>query len=83
MCTITDKVHNCMKNISCKSTNLVHCVKCTRCGIQYVGQTLQRLQVRFKAHFCLKEKPDLLLVVPRDFSHTNHNDNFYVQISSL
>ena len=81
--TTTGKTHNCMKNISCRSSNLIYCITCTKCGIQYVGQTLLRIKDRFKAHFYTTEKPDLRQVVARHFSHASHNGIFDMQISAL
>ena len=50
-CLITGLEHNCMNNISCRSSNLIYAIKCTRCGKQYVGQTMLRLKDRFVHHF--------------------------------
>lgn len=40
---ITSKTTGCSYNtkinVSCKSSNLIYCLHCTRCGHQYVGQT--------------------------------------------
>ena len=81
--TTTDITYNCMKNISCRSSNLIYCITCTRCGMQYVGQTLLRIKDRFKAHFYSIEKPDLLQVVARHFSDKHHNGILDVNISAL
>ena len=35
----------------CKSSNIIYCLSCKCCGIQYVGQTKNRLMDRFQAHF--------------------------------
>jgi hypothetical protein len=50
-CHVTETEHNCMKNISCRSSNLIYAITCTRCGIQYVGQTMLRIKDRFVHHF--------------------------------
>ena len=31
--------------------NLIYAITCKTCGIQYVGQTLGRLQDRFRGHY--------------------------------
>ena len=38
-------------NISCKSNNLIYAIECTRCGMQYVGQTMNSIADRFRSHF--------------------------------
>ena len=81
--TKTGETFSCMKNISCRSSNLIYCITCTRCGLQYVGQTLLRIKDRFKAHFYSIEKPDLLQVVARHFADKTHNGILDVNISAL
>ena len=46
-CTVTGDTHGCMKKISCRSSNLIYCITCNKCGMQYVGQTMRRLRNRF------------------------------------
>ena len=41
----------CMKKVNCQSSNLIYVITCTHCGIQYVGQTKNRLLTRFQGHF--------------------------------
>ena len=38
-------------NISCQSSNLIYLITCSKCGIQYVGQTKNRIIDRFQGHF--------------------------------
>ena len=37
--------------VDCKSNNIIYCITCLRCKIQYVGQTKNRLIDRFGKHF--------------------------------
>jgi len=37
--------------VSCQSNNLIYCLTCTKCNLQYVGQTKNRLADRFSVHF--------------------------------
>ena len=37
-------------NLSCNSTNLVYLLTCTKCSLQYVGETIQGLNQRFSEH---------------------------------
>ena len=47
----TKRTYSAKINISCQSSNLVYCMSCKKCGIQYVGQTKRRLMDRFQDHF--------------------------------
>ena len=38
------------QNISCQSDNIIYCLTCTACGVQYVGQTKNRIMDRFNGH---------------------------------
>jgi hypothetical protein len=57
-CNVTGQVFDCMKNISCRSSNVIYAITCTRCHKQYVGQTLLRVKDRFVKHFYDVEKGD-------------------------
>ena len=39
-----------MKKVTCQSSNLIYVITCKICGIQYVGQTMNRLLTRFQGH---------------------------------
>ena len=39
------------KKVSCQSNNLIYNLTCTKCNIQYVGQTKNKLEDRFVVHF--------------------------------
>ena len=45
------KTYQSMININCQSSNLIYVISCTHCGIQYVGQTKNRILQRFQGHF--------------------------------
>jgi hypothetical protein len=70
--TVTNKEFMAMKNISCRSSNLVYSITCKRCGKQYVGQTCLRLKGRFVHHFYTVEKPDKSKPVGKHFSQLDH-----------
>ena len=53
----------------CSSLNLIYCITCKRCGIQYVGQTKCELKVRFSAHFLKISKNDPDIEIARHFNH--------------
>ena len=50
-CKVTWQVHSCLRNISCRSVNLIYCITCNTCGKQYVGQTKRKILHRFQGHF--------------------------------
>ena len=66
------KTHHCMKNISCRSSNLIYAITCQRCGLQYVGQTRLRLRDRFAGHFGDIENSRQEKSISRHFSDANH-----------
>ena len=49
--TSTGRRYFSKKHISCKSNNLIYCITCKTCKLQYVGQTKNRLMDRFQMHF--------------------------------
>ena len=46
-----NKTFNSMMKVDCQSSNLIYVITCKTCGIQYVGQTKNRLLTRFHGHF--------------------------------
>ena len=85
-CHVTGKTFHSKKNITCRSSNLVYCITCKTCGIQYVGQTKRTILERFQGH-CgnittyqkrREEEPQLFRKLDKDavgthFSAPNHN----------
>ena len=47
----TGRTYYSRMKISCQSNNLIYCLTCTKCNVQYVGQTKNRLEDRFVVHF--------------------------------
>ena len=43
------KFHS-MQHVNCQSSNLIYVITCNHCGIQYVGQTKNRILKRFQGH---------------------------------
>ena len=80
-CLQTDSTYKCMKNISCRSSNLIYCVTCTICKMQYVGQTMLRLKDRFVNHFCDIQNNDQTKALGRHFSRRDHNGVKDMEIS--
>ena len=42
--------HDLPSIVNCNSSNLIYLITCNTCNIQYVGETSQKLRVRFKKH---------------------------------
>ena len=82
-CPVTDSTHQCMKKISCRSSNLIYAITCKRCGQQYVGQTLLRLKDRFVHHFRDIDTADHDKTVGKHFSQRSHNGIRDIEISVL
>ena len=51
LCSASGRTYMSRYNVCCCSSNIIYCITCKRCGIQYVGQTKCELKVRFSAHF--------------------------------
>jgi len=49
--TSTGRQYFSKKHISCRSNNLIYCITCNHCSLQYVGQTSNHIGERFKMHF--------------------------------
>ena len=45
-------------NVTCKSPNLIYCIMCKMCKMQYVGQTKLRCMDRIQAHFNTTQSKD-------------------------
>jgi hypothetical protein len=73
--TSTGKEYNTRKIVSCKSNNLIYCITCSKCKKQYVGQTKNRLQDRFVAHFYNIEHKKKNKTLNQDSSKPNKFDD--------
>ena len=51
LCSASGRTYMSRFNISCCSSNLIYCITCKRCGLQYVGQTKRELKMRLSEHF--------------------------------
>ncbi len=73
MSTHAGKKYVCRKNVTCKSTNLIYCITCKVCKVQYVGQTKGTLMDRFKAHFGVVNRRDMKEDIGRHFNSAKHH----------
>ena len=37
-------------HITCETSNVIYMVQCTKCNLQYIGETKRRLKERFNEH---------------------------------
>ena len=79
----TGKPHKTMRNVSCRSSNIIYAVTCNKCGIQYVGQTLLRLKDHFVGHFGGITKGHQDKPIPQHFSRGDHRGIDDVRITIL
>ena len=69
----TKRTYSSKIRVDCKSNNLIYCITCNQCGIQYVGQTKRRLMDRFQGHFYKISTKDTDDAVGRHFNQPNHS----------
>ena len=74
LCSASGRTYMSRFNVCCSSSNLIYCITCKRCGIQYVGQTKCELKVRFSAHFLKISKNDPESEIARHFNSEHHMD---------
>ena len=72
LCKASGRTYMSRFNVSCCSSNLIYCITCKRCGIQYVGQTKCELKVRFSAHFLKIAKNDRESEIAVHFNSMHH-----------
>ena len=53
--TVTNRIYECVvpsgsTYINCHSTNVVYLITCSNCSLQYVGETINKLNERFNKH---------------------------------
>ena len=57
---------------SCNSNNLIYCISCKTCNLQYVGQTKNTIKQRFSKHFGNITTPATTDPIGRHFSAQDH-----------
>ena len=48
--TSTERSYKIPLKVSCMSSNVIYCIECDQCKIQYVGQTKNKFLVRVNQH---------------------------------
>ena len=51
LCNTTNQTLQSKTNINCQTMNCIYLITCSSCGIQYLGQTKNKLLTRFNSHF--------------------------------
>ena len=75
-----------LKHVNCQSSNLIYLITCDGCGIQYVGQTKNRLLTRFQGHFNdIEHDRDITVArhLNRCLSNSINNTTFKITILSF
>ncbi len=70
---VTGREYYSKHNVTCKSSNVIYCITCLKCGKQYVGQTKLRLMDRFGSHFTSINRNDGKNDVCKHFNQKDHN----------
>ena len=70
--TVYDKLFNVTDNLNCSSANIIYLITCSKCKIQYVGETGNALRVRMNAHrYCVRTNKDTPIGI--HFNSVDHN----------
>ena len=68
----TNQTHTTKHNITCNSSNLIYCIKCKKCNMQYVGQTKRKIKERTREHMYHTTKGIYNSDVPYHFNSEGH-----------
>ncbi|XP_048461245.1 uncharacterized protein LOC125484857 [Rhincodon typus] len=60
---------------TCTSANVVYCIRCTRCGFLYIGETKRRFGDRFAEHLRSVRNKQLHLPVANHFNSPSHSSD--------
>eukprot|EP00061_Rhincodon_typus_P002221 g16932.t1 len=62
-----------MATFTCTSANVVYCIRCSRCGSLYIGETKRRLGDRFVEHLSSVRDKRQHLPVANHFNSSSHS----------
>ena len=60
-------------HFNCTTSNVIYCIKCSRCNLLYIGETGRRFGDRIRDHLYDVRKNDLTKPVSRHFNLPNHS----------
>ena len=70
--TVFNKMFNLSENLDCSSDNIVYLISCSKCNLQYVGETGNSLRIRMNSHrYCIRLNKDTPIAI--HFNSKNHN----------
>ena len=72
LCSASGRNYMSRHNVCCSSSNLIYCITCKRCGLQYVGQTKRELKARFSEHFLKITNKDTKSEIALHFNSKHH-----------
>ena len=72
---VTGRSYVAKTNVTCQSNNLIYCIECKTCGVQYVGETYRRLMDRFQGHYSniRNKNPNSDSLIRAHFNQSDHN----------
>eukprot|EP00061_Rhincodon_typus_P007087 g28402.t1 len=75
----TEKTFHIKQMFTCTSANVVYCIRCSRCGFVYIGETKRQLGDRFVKHLRLVRDKRQHLPVANHFTSASHSlDNMCI-----
>ena len=78
--TYTRRNYSSKTRVDCKSGNLIYCITCKTCALQYVGQTKRRLMDRFQGHFYNITSKNTKDTIGQHFNQPDHHGLHDVEI---
>ena len=60
------------RNICCRSSNVIYCIRCQACGNDYVGQTKRRLVERMREHYRNVRQNCTTHIIGRHYNSAGH-----------
>ena len=61
------------KSYSCRTSNVIYLISCTKCSIQYVGMTTQQINIRFRQHHSKVKQHSLNTILVNHFNSSDHH----------
>ena len=81
---VSQKEFSIVKQINCGTKNLIYLITCTRCGLQYVGETGRTLRERLAVHLStIKLKKNTSIGIHFNLHGHSHRDVLIIGIEGL
>ena len=77
---VTKEVVKYKGDFSCKTVGVVYLISCTKCTIQYIGQTTRKFSIRMKEHLTSIEKCEDKIIGTHCSTVGHSINNFSVQV---